>query len=289
MATTLRNIKGGVALVVVIAGTLLARVSGYARPCVRQSSVPSARITAEMHPTDLQLPTTINTQSDFDHSEFCRRYRCKERDHRPLQNGEANHIYETSINHLSVNIALNKSRDPNVTAFVLVFHGLTRLSNIEYDAINTLTRSSDQTAKHDNTILFIRANIERAACLSCQDGQAMISTMDGDFRIWAGKSGPEQVIIFERVGSAKPIRTGNDVVLDFGTSVVRIGDLANDVLPILNSYQVGKPVTSKDPDTPGSFVVRSFYKVEGKVYSVEFRRRDYPGPYRVSTIVEGIQ
>jgi len=142
---------------------------------------------------------------------------------------------------------------------------------------------------HDNTILFIRANIEQAACFSCQDGQATISTMDGDFRIWAGKSGPEHVIIFERVGSAKLIRAGNDVVLRIGTSVVRIGELANNVLPILNSYQVGKPVTSKDPDKPGSFVVRSFYKVEGKAYSVEFRRRDYPGPYRVSTIVEGIQ
>lgn len=274
-------------LIVVISVTLLARVSGYAR--VGQASVHPARTTAEMHPTDLQLPKTINTQADFDHSEFCRRYRCKERDRRLLQNGEVNHIYETSVNHLSVQITLSKIGDPNVTAFVLVFHGRTRLSSKEFDVINTLTRSSDQTAKHENTILFIRANIERAVCFGCQDDQEVISTMDGDFRILAGKSGPEQVIIFKRVGSAKPIRTGNDVVLRIGAFVVRIGDLANDVLPTLNSYQVGTPVTSKDTDAPGSFVVRSFYNVEGKAYSVEFRRRDYLGPYRVSTIAEGVQ
>jgi hypothetical protein len=65
--------------------------------------------------------------------------------------------------------------------------------------------------------------------------------------------------------------------------------LADDVFPILKPYEVGTPMTRSDPDKPGSLAVEHSYRINGKAYSVEFRRREDPGPYRVFAIVEGVQ
>jgi hypothetical protein len=55
-------------------------------------------------------------------------------------------------------------------------------------------------------------------------------------------------------------------------------------MPMLLQYKVGTLESRSDPDKPGSLAVRHFYRINGKAYSVEFRRQEDPGPYRVFAI-----
>ncbi len=143
----------------------------------------------------------IKSQADFEQSEFCRQYRCKEGDHGVLQDGAVNHIYRTSLNHVGVELQTKAISDPVVTGFDLMFYEREQLSDEDFQIINALVRSEDQTANHDKTIAFIRGNIERAVCSTCQVDQSAKSTRDGNFRIWAGKSGSEQIVSFKPVSS----------------------------------------------------------------------------------------
>lgn len=151
--------------------------------------------------TELPLSKRITTQSDFEHSEFCRQYRCKEKEHRPFGVGGQEHIYETSLTAVGLDLQTNTNPNRVVTGFGLMFYGRERLSDEDFNAINTLARSVDETAKHDKTTLFIRHNVEDTVCPDCQVDQSAKSTRDGNFRIWAGKSGQEQIVIFKVISS----------------------------------------------------------------------------------------
>jgi hypothetical protein len=72
--------------------------------------------------------------------------------------------------------------------------------------------------------------------------------------------------------------------LRVGNAVIRVGDLTDDVFPILLPYKTGTPETRNDPDNPTSLAVRHRYRIDRKAYIVEARRREDPGPYRVFAI-----
>jgi hypothetical protein len=93
------------------------------------------------------------------------------------------------------------------------------------------------------------------------------------------------------VGYADPelglkVLAQDDEELQIGDSIIRVGDLADDVMPKLSPYKVGT-ASSADPANPSSLAVKHFYRISEKAYTVEFRRRDDPGPYRVFAITSG--
>jgi hypothetical protein len=145
----------------------------------------------------------LNTQLDFENSEFCRSYHCKEDKHWPVRSGDVNHSYNTSLSNLGVEMWDNSSRNPALTGFGLSFFDRDQLSDEDLKIITTLVRSTDQAANHDKTITFIKRNIEiEISCRTCQLDDSANFVRDGDFRLWAGKVGTEQTIIFERVTHA---------------------------------------------------------------------------------------
>lgn len=141
-----------------------------------------------------QVPPSkqITTHSDFDHSEFCRQFHCEEKDSWPLQNGDTNHTYNTNVDSLSVEV---NTKGELVTGLGLMFLERSELSGPEFAVVESLLRSIDQTQQHGAALSFIKQNVEKPVP---QIRKAQFTT-DGDFRIWAGRVGPEQGVAFERV------------------------------------------------------------------------------------------
>jgi hypothetical protein len=147
---------------------------------------------------DLSKPPSkkIKTLSDFELSEFCHRYLCQKDASWHLRNGDTNHTYKSSVKHLSVEVSTKGSI---VTGLGLMFYERPKLSAEEYDIISTLLRSTDKSVKHSKTLSFIKQNVENKVCDTCSVQPHAKSTTDGKFRIWAGKSGWDQIISFKRV------------------------------------------------------------------------------------------
>ena len=146
------------------------------------------------------ISRVLNTQSDFEHSEFCQSYHCKEDKHWPVRNGDVNHSYDTTVNDLMVEIEDNSTRNPKVTGFGMIFLGRDQLSPEDFNTIAILVRGIDQSANHDKTISFIKGNIENEiSCRTCQLNESTNFVTDGDFRVWAGKVGSDQTISSKRV------------------------------------------------------------------------------------------
>jgi hypothetical protein len=150
----------------------------------------------------LKVPLTkeIKTVSDFDHSEFCEQYQCR-------QNGSyVSHFkgktytefnYDTSVDHLSVNVT---AEGQLVAMCGLMFSERERLSSDEFAIINTLLRSTDQRFQHEKARSFVKQNVEHPICSKCRIFEAPKYVADGQFRIRAGKSGPDQVVNLKRIG-----------------------------------------------------------------------------------------
>lgn len=142
----------------------------------------------------------IRTQSDFEHSQFCDRYRCREQDQWAVSHGDMNHIYASHSVDLGVDMQDNPTRNPPVTGFGLSFYNRDHLSAEDFDSITLLVRSSDQAINHDKTISFITANVEKeVSCTTCALDDSANFVTDGDYHVWAGKVGAEQIIDFRRV------------------------------------------------------------------------------------------
>jgi hypothetical protein len=92
----------------------------------------------------------------------------------------------------------------------------------------------------------------------------------------------------DEVGSAASAASSRDKqnlsTLRVGAAVVKIGDLADDIFPIVNSYKASAPQTHPDPTNPDSLAVTHTYVIDGATYGLEFRRREDPGPYRLFAI-----
>jgi hypothetical protein len=148
---------------------------------------------AERHTTaEPPLSKEIKTQSDFEHSEFCQLYHCKEEKQWPVHTGDVNHAYITSVADLGIEIQVN--RNQIVTGFDLTFFNRDQLTNEDFNVIAALVRSANQTASHDKTISFVKKNIERGV-----DQIKMANFIDdGDFRIRAGKV-IQQTVSFQRM------------------------------------------------------------------------------------------
>jgi len=178
---------------IVVVGLLFA--IGALLACDSTKTPPAAELGAQQNATTKQqraeLPPSkqINTESDFENSEFCRQYHCKESGHWDVQGGEINHTYETTTNHVSVEVQTSASN--SVTGFGLVFSERDRLAGGDFEIISALIRSVDQNAKHEKTLSFIRANVDNRVCRTCTvpgDGKQVV---DGDYQIRVGKSGPD--------------------------------------------------------------------------------------------------
>ncbi len=89
----------------------------------------------------------IKTELDFEQSKFCRQYRCEESSHYTLQNGEVNHVYHTSLNQVGVELQTNARPNLAVTGLGLMFYERGRLSDEDFNVIDTLVRSGDSTVK----------------------------------------------------------------------------------------------------------------------------------------------
>jgi hypothetical protein len=236
---------------------VLAFAIGALLGCDSTKTPPAAEPVAQQNATTKQqraeLPPSkqINTESDFESSEFCRQYHCKESGHWDVQNGKMNHTYETTTNHVSVEV--QTAAGNSVTGFGLMFSERDRLSDEDLSAIGTLTRSVDQSVGHDKTISFIKGNVEVKVCSTCQVDQSAKSIKDGNFRIWAGKSGTDQVVSFKRVEPKKEeaIYTALPSLID------------SDLLARADRLLAGASISDISPD----------HEAEAALYVSEFSRR----------------
>ena len=226
-----------------------------------------------------QPPNKVRTQTDFEDSEFCRRYNCKESNHWELRNGEMNYSYKTSLHNVSPEIQTNAASI--VTGIGLGFYERMRLSGEDFDVISTLTRSIDHTGKHNKTMSFIEDHVETKVCDTCSVMNSGQYATDGDFRIRAGKA-MNEVVSFQRLSTYRQPSTLKS--LGVGTSVVRVGDLADDIVPIMATHEVLHPLDEKVSGKPTLSAVRRFYRINGNAYSLEFRRRGDSGAYTVFSI-----
>lgn len=131
--------------------------------------------------------------SDFKNLQFFQQNNCAEAGSWVLQNGNTNYTYDVGPHSLEVEIEPGSQK---VVGFGLMFFDRRTLSESDIAIITDLITSLDQSSNHDDTISFVRANIENSVS---QIRQAE-SVDDGNFRIWAGKVGAEQVVSFERIG-----------------------------------------------------------------------------------------
>jgi hypothetical protein len=172
--------------------------------------VPANKVSSDsavQQPTKPPTSRVLNTRSDFENSEFCQSYHCKEGQPRTLRNGDTTHDYDTNLREhdtnlsdVSVDLEDNSNRNPAVTGCGLMFFYRDQLSADDFNVIAALVRSTDQTANHRKALSFIKKNIEsELACRTCQLDDSTNFVTDGDFRIWAGKVGAEQTLTFERV------------------------------------------------------------------------------------------
>lgn len=72
--------------------------------------------------------------------------------------------------------------------------------------------------------------------------------------------------------------------LRVGGSVVRVGDEWDDIVDILKPYSFGAADVKTDPKNVDSLAITRNYRINGKAYSLEFRRLADPGPYRLYAI-----
>jgi len=146
---------------------------------------------------DLPPSKVINTQSDFEHSEFCRLYDCK----RDQQYPSKHHAYyNTSAAHLTVEIETDIAHDPNVIGLGLSFHWGDHLTSKEFDIISALIRSTNEAVKHDRAMTFVKRNVEEVVCDTCSVPTDGKSIMDGKFRITVGTVGNEQIVSLDKKG-----------------------------------------------------------------------------------------
>ena len=66
---------------------------------------------------------------------------------------------------------------------------------------------------------------------------------------------------------------------------ITVGDLADDVLKILEPEDTLKLEIAQDPNNPQRLVVTRYCRVEGKVFALELRRLKDPGPYILEKII----
>jgi hypothetical protein len=167
---------------------------------VATKTPPDVRATGNQEPAKVPRSQEIKTVSDFEHSEFCQRYHCK-------QSGSyvshfkdrtlTEYNYDTTVDHLTVNVT---AEGPLVAMCGLTFYERERLSDGEFAVISTLSRSTNQHLQHDKTRTFVKQNVEHPICSTCRVYDSPKYVVDGQFRIRTGKSGSQQVVNFKRVG-----------------------------------------------------------------------------------------
>lgn len=138
----------------------------------------------------------LNTVPDFEHSEFCRRYACREDRHWIVRNGDTNHSYDTNLEGVDVEVQDNPSRQPPLTGLGISFNYREdeRLSPQDFEVIETLVRCTDQSSDHAKTMDYIRKNIEiDINCRTCSMFDSSNFVTDGDFHVWAKKVDQQQV------------------------------------------------------------------------------------------------
>jgi hypothetical protein len=136
----------------------------------------------------------LNTLFDFEHSEFCQRYACREDSQSLVRNGGTNHSYRTNLEDVLIEVQDNSSRQPPLTGFGIMFFNRDRLSPQDYNVVNTLVRSAGQSTNHAKTMAYIAKNIETdIACQTCRMEDSKNFVVDGDFHVWAIKVFQQQV------------------------------------------------------------------------------------------------
>jgi hypothetical protein len=136
----------------------------------------------------------LSTLTDFEHSEFCQRYACREDSQSVVRNGDTNHSYHTNLEDVGIEVEDNSSRQPPLTGFGIMFFNRERLSSQDFEVINTLVRSTDQSANHAKTTAYIAKNVETdISCRTCEMFDSPNFVSDGDFHVWAIKVFQQQV------------------------------------------------------------------------------------------------
>lgn len=150
----------------------------------------------EAQPTGVPQSTAIKTLADFENSGFCRNHGCKKDESWSLKTGGTNHSFKTDVFEMIVEV---ETRGQRVMEFSVTFIGMGRNADEDLEVVTSLLNSSNQSLKHHDALLFIKQNIGTPVCPTCQVGRAAKSTVDGPWRIWAGTSRPDQVLIFRRI------------------------------------------------------------------------------------------
>lgn len=148
---------------------------------------------AESDSTENLISGQMKTILDFRQSQFCQEYKCSERDSWQLRDGDTNHTYNTNVSTVAVEA---QTKGETVTGLGIMFYDTAKLSDSDYEIIKSLVDSLDRSVDHEQTMSYIRQNIEN----SVSQIREANSAEDSGFRIWAGKVGSEQTLSLERIG-----------------------------------------------------------------------------------------
>jgi len=158
-------------------------------PLQQQTAVHVKQSAALPTPGAVPVPTSrvLNTLFDFEHSEFCQRFACREDKQWIVRNGDKNHAYLTNLgDDVDVEVQDNSSRQPPLTGLGIMFFNREQLSAQDFEVINTLVRSTNESTNHAKTMAYIAKNIETDInCRTCQMEDSPNFITDGDFHVWA--------------------------------------------------------------------------------------------------------
>jgi len=149
---------------------------------------------ANVEKSDSTPPSRIETLNDFERSEFYRDYKLRKEDGWKLNTEAYNNTYETSsLSHVSIEVQTIENK---VVGFGIVFYERDSLQEADLNFAYKLLQSVNPKGKLDQKIRdYIKTNAEKHVF---QIKEANPITFD-QFKIYAGKVGPEQTISIEKM------------------------------------------------------------------------------------------
>lgn len=149
---------------------------------------------ANVEKSDSTPPSRIETLNDFERSEFYRDYKLRKEDGWKLNTGAYNNTYDTSsLAHVSIEVQTIENK---VVGCGIVFYERDSLQEPDLSFVYKLLQSINKKGKLDPKIRdYIKSNAEKPIF---QIKQATPITVD-NFKIYAGKVGPEQTISIEKI------------------------------------------------------------------------------------------
>lgn len=126
----------------------------------------------------------------FEASAFCRQFGCQRDKSWALKTGGTNHSYSLQVDK-DISVEVPTAADDSIDNYGISFYGeRERLGDSELRLVDSLLKTIDANAATVAVRKFVRGNVERPI----SQIREADSTPFGQYRLWAGKVGNEQIV-----------------------------------------------------------------------------------------------